>query len=66
VREAARCTECKWAVDELTAIAEGWRYYSDGCDDLLPYCPACATHEFADDAPASAASPDGRRIEAID
>jgi hypothetical protein len=49
---AIRCTECKWEVDDFAAIAEGWLYYSDG-RDLLPYCPACARREFADDAPAS-------------
>ena len=32
---AIRCTECKYEVDEFTAIAEGWRYYSDGCGDLM-------------------------------
>ena len=36
-----RCTECKYAVDEFTAIAEGWWYYSDGCGEL-PYCPECS------------------------
>ena len=36
---AIRCTECKYEVDEFTAIAEGWRYYSDGCGDLMPFCP---------------------------
>jgi hypothetical protein len=50
---AVRCTECKWEVDEFTAIAEGWRYYSDGRGDLMPFCPACARREFAVDAPAS-------------
>ena len=28
--------------EELTAIAEDWRYYSDGCD-LMPFCPAWAS-----------------------
>jgi hypothetical protein len=37
---AIRCTECKSEVDEFTAIAKGWRYYSDGTS-LLPYCPEC-------------------------
>ena len=35
---AVRCAECKCEVDEFTAIAEGWRYYSDG-RDLMPFCP---------------------------
>jgi hypothetical protein len=39
---ALRCTECKNKVDEFTAIAEGWGYYSDGCGDLMPFCPECA------------------------
>jgi len=47
-----RCAECKCEVDEFTAIADGWRYYSDG-RDLIPFCPACARGEFAPDAPAS-------------
>src|SRR5262249_6636305 len=48
---AIRCIECKLEVDEYTAIAKGWRYWSDG-DSLLPYCPECAKREFAPDAPA--------------
>ena len=53
---AIRCAECKWEVDEFTAIAEGWRYYSYG-RDLLAYCPACARRELAHDAPASGLCP---------
>ncbi len=26
-------------VDELTAITERWGYWSDGCGELLPFCP---------------------------
>ena len=37
---AIRCTECNDEVDEFTAIAKGWRYYSNGCGDLLPL-PGC-------------------------
>ena len=44
------CSECKDEVDEFTAIAKGWRYYSDGTS-LLPYCSECARREFAADAP---------------
>jgi hypothetical protein len=54
---AVRCTECKWEVDEFTAIAEGWRYYSDSRGDLMPFCPECARREFAPDAPASGRRP---------
>ena len=39
---AIRCTECKHEVDEFTAIAKGWRYWSDGTE-LLPYCAECAS-----------------------
>jgi hypothetical protein len=53
---AIRCAECKWEVDEFTAIAEGWRDYSDGCGDLTPFCPECARREFASDAAASVSS----------
>ena len=44
------CTECRDEVDEFTAIAKGWRYYSDGTS-LLPHCLECARREFAADAP---------------
>ena len=58
------CRECKDEVDEFTAIAKGWRYYSDGTS-LLPYCPECARREFAADAPsrlsASRSSPSRRQ-----
>ena len=60
---AIRCTECNYEVDEFTAVAKGWRYWSDGTS-LLPYCPECAKREFAPDAPASAASPGARNRDA--
>ena len=53
---AIRCTECMYEVDEFTAVAKGWRYWSDGTS-LLPYCPECARREFAPDAPASGRVP---------
>jgi hypothetical protein len=37
-----RCEECGRAVDEFTAIAERWGFWSDGCGELLPFCPECA------------------------
>ena len=40
-------------MDELTALAERWGFWSDGCSDLLPFCPECRRREFAPDAPAS-------------
>jgi hypothetical protein len=48
-----RLRECRREVDEFTAIAEKWGYWSDGCRELLPFCPECASREFAPDAPAS-------------
>jgi hypothetical protein len=41
VDEGIRCTECKREIDELTAIAERWPFWSDG-RHLLPYCPTCS------------------------
>jgi len=40
---AIRCTECRHEVDEFTAVAKGWRYWSEGTS-LLPYRPECV-HE---------------------
>ena len=48
-----RCTECHRAVDEFLAIAERWGYWSDGCGELLPFCPECAQREFSPDATSS-------------
>jgi hypothetical protein len=36
-------------VDEFTALAERWSYWSDGCGELLPFCPERARGEFAGD-----------------
>ena len=36
-----RCEECHREVDEFTAAAEQWHFWSDG-RRLLPYCPACS------------------------
>ena len=41
-----RCEECHREVDEFTAAAEQWHFWSDG-RELLPYCPACAERELA-------------------
>jgi hypothetical protein len=51
-----RCTECRQEVDEFTAMAEKWRYWSNG-SSLLAYCPECARREFASDAPATGLVP---------
>lgn len=46
------CAKCCRTVDEFTAMAEKWRYWSDR-GDLVPICPDCARREFAVNAPAS-------------
>ena len=33
---AIRCAECDREVDEFTAIAEKWGYWSDGVGELVP------------------------------
>jgi NAD-dependent SIR2 family protein deacetylase len=52
-----RCSECHREVEESTAIKERWGFWSDGCGELLPYCPECALREFARDASASGLVP---------
>jgi len=47
-----RCSECRRSVDEFTAMAERWGFWSDGCGELLRFCPDCATREFPPDASA--------------
>ncbi len=37
--DGIRCEECRRTVDEFTAIAERWGYWSDGCGELLSFCP---------------------------
>jgi len=44
--DGVRCSECHREVDEFTAIAERWGYWSDGCGELLAFCPECAGREF--------------------
>ena len=34
----------------FTAIAERWGFWSDGCGELLPFCPECVRRAFAADA----------------
>jgi hypothetical protein len=51
--ESVRCAECAREVDEFTAIAEKWGYWSDGMGELVPFSPECARREFSPDAPRS-------------
>ena len=44
-----RCEACEREVDEFTAAAERWHFWSDG-RDLLPYCPECSEREFRGEA----------------
>jgi hypothetical protein len=55
--ETISCSECHREVDESTAIDECWGYWSDGCGELMPFCPECASREFAPDARASGLVP---------
>ena len=43
---AVRCVECGREADEEAVELEGWRFYSDGAGELLPFCPDCAEREF--------------------
>jgi hypothetical protein len=45
MEDAIRCAECDREVDEFTALAENWEFWSDG-RDLVPYCPECSRREF--------------------
>jgi hypothetical protein len=54
---AIRCEECHREVDEFTALAGRWGYWSDGCA-LLPFCPEFAKREFAPTLPRAGSSPD--------
>jgi hypothetical protein len=40
------CAKCCRTVDEFTAMAEKWRYWSDG-GEFLPICTDCARRELA-------------------
>ena len=44
-----RCDECLREVDEFTAIAKQWVFWSDG-RDLVPYCLECYEREFGREA----------------
>jgi len=57
IEDGIRCEQRGRVVDEFTAIAERWGYWSDGCGELLPFCPECARREFAPDALASVRLP---------
>ena len=43
---AVRCVECGREAGEEAAEREGWRFFSDGAGELLPFCPGCAEREF--------------------
>ena len=49
----AHLANCKTTILEPDAEAAGWRFYSDGVGELLPFCEVCSAREFAPDAPAS-------------
>ncbi len=60
-RFCLRRAECDREVDEFTAIADRWGFWSDGCGELVPFCPECAKREFAPDASSSGVAPLARR-----
>jgi hypothetical protein len=41
-----QCAKCGRDADELATIAERWTWWSDGCGELVPFCPRCAEREF--------------------
>lgn len=47
------CANCSQPVHEADAEDLGWRFYSDGLGELVPFCSLCAHREFRADAPAS-------------
>jgi hypothetical protein len=50
------CVECGRTLGEDEAQAVRWGYWSDGLDEVYPYCTDCARREFAPDAPRSSTS----------
>ncbi len=51
--ESLTCASCSTTILERDAGAAGWRYWSDGVGELLPFCDVCSAREFAADAPTS-------------
>ena len=47
------CANCGRPVRKADAKDLGWRFYSDGLGELLPFCGLCIAREFRPDAPAS-------------
>ncbi len=39
--ESLICANCATTLLERDAEAAGWRFYSDGIGELLPFCPDC-------------------------
>ncbi len=50
--ESLTCANCSTTIHEREP-EHGWRFYSDGVGELLPFCEVCSAREFAADAPAS-------------
>jgi len=47
------CANCGRPGREVDAKEAGWRFFSDGVGELVPFCSLCAFREFRADAPAS-------------
>jgi hypothetical protein len=45
------CANCGRPVRESEAEEAGWRFYSDGVGELLPFCALCTYREFRPDVP---------------
>ena len=48
-----RASNCSSPILESETEAAGWRYWSDGVGELMPFCSDCIEREFKADAPAS-------------
>lgn len=51
VLDVVACSNCAAIVDEADAKDAGWRFWSDGVGELVPFCGLCADREFRADAP---------------
>ncbi len=62
--ESLTCANCATTILERAVETTGWRFYSDGVGELLPFCDVCEFREFSPDAPASSAREPGGYVPA--
>jgi len=48
--ESLTCATCSSTILQREAEEAGWRFYSDGVGELMPFCPDCIEREFRADA----------------